>query len=75
MVRFSARVVFSAGGRKERQAANQRKQEGNSLHSYSMVGLVMKITLSNRNYISSLSSALPEQKENLLYIRAKWHRS
>lgn len=29
MVRFSARVVFSAGERKERQAANQRKQEGN----------------------------------------------
>lgn len=60
MVRFFAGVVFSAGGRKRKASCNSQETGGKqsqSLHSYSMVGLVMKITLSNRNYISSLNSS------------------
>lgn len=48
MVRFSARVVFNAEGRKGKLQLSE-KTAGNrpqTLHSYAMAGLVITITMS-----------------------------
>lgn len=58
MVRFSARVLFSAEGGRKGKLQLPQKTAGNqppTLHSYSMASLAIKMTVSIIDYNASLN--------------------